>query len=108
MVNEQPAHDVRRHREEMSAVLPARALLIDESQISLVNQPGRGQRMVGSFAQHVRTRQASEFLVHGIHQGLGGRFLAVTPCQEQARDIGGWACALGRHPGDSTPRGGSR
>jgi hypothetical protein len=50
-------HQLRAHGEEVSAVLPACLLGIDQPQVGLVHQSGGLQRVIGTFVSHVTLGQ---------------------------------------------------
>jgi len=50
VIDQDPAHNIRRDAEKMGAVLPLDVFLIDELQVSFMNKRGRLQRMVGALA----------------------------------------------------------
>ena len=62
-VHEDPSHDAGRRSEEVGPTQPPGLSLIDESDVGLVHEGGRLQRMACRFTTHVCCRQASEFVV---------------------------------------------
>jgi hypothetical protein len=63
MIHKQPAHYLCGNAEEVSAVLPVHPRLIDEAYISLMNQSGRLQGVIWSFAPQIIRRELSQFIV---------------------------------------------
>src|SRR5688572_15879589 len=63
VVNQDAAHHLRSHAEEMCAVLPGHLSLINQTQVSLMDQ-GRGlQCVIGAFASEIITCQTAEFAI---------------------------------------------
>ena len=87
VIHQQPAHHARRHREEVRAVLPVDASLIDQLEVGLVDQRRRRQRMIPPLTDEIAPRQTAQLVVNGVHQGAAGRLRAVAPREQQARDI---------------------
>jgi hypothetical protein len=50
MIDEDPAHQLRRNTEELRTVLPRRASLIDQAHVQLVHEGSRRERVVGTFS----------------------------------------------------------
>ena len=88
-VDEDAAHQARRHRQEMDAVLPVDLLRADQAQVGLVDQRGRLQAVPGALASHAAARDAMQLLVDERHQLLEGGFVAATPREQQAGDAAG-------------------
>ena len=68
VVDEDAAHGLRRNGQEMGAVLPLHALVIDQPQVGFVDQRRRLQAVAGALALHVVVRQTTEFVVHDRRQ----------------------------------------
>jgi hypothetical protein len=65
----------------MRAVLPVHILLIDQTQIGFVNQRCRLQRVAGSFAAKIPSRQPMQFLINQRQQFIARGFVAAVPGQ---------------------------
>jgi hypothetical protein len=63
MIYEQATHYLCSNPKKMRAVLPVHPRLIDESEISLMNQCRRLQRVIDSFTPQVIRRELTEFIV---------------------------------------------
>ena len=71
----------------MGALLPLDSRLIDELEVSLVNEGRRAERMVFALGSEPVVRDALEFLVHESHEAIE-RLLPSVPCRvEQLGDI---------------------
>jgi len=64
LVDQNTAHHLRGDAEELSAVLPDRSVLIDESQVGFVNQRGWLEGMVWALMAKVLGGPPPKFLVH--------------------------------------------
>ena len=53
MVHQNPPHQLRGNREEVCAILPAHALVVDEAQVSFIDQGGCLQGVAGTLPAHV-------------------------------------------------------
>ena len=56
---------------------------VDETQVSLVHQRRRLQRMIRSLLPHVTLRQTMELIVDERHQSVEGRTVALGPSPEE-------------------------
>jgi hypothetical protein len=68
MIDQDPAHHLRRNAVKMRATLPGNALLPDEPQVRFVDEGGRLKGVVGSLATEVRGGAAPQLLVDQGHQ----------------------------------------
>ena len=68
VIDQDAAHHLRRHAEEVRAVLPDDALLADEPQVGLVNERRRLQRVLDPFAAEVGRGPPPELVVDHLHQ----------------------------------------
>src|SRR5207244_2535146 len=73
VVDEDAAHELRRHREEMGPPLPVDALLVDEVHPRLVHQRRGLQGVLGALAAHHRGGAAAQVVVHDGQQRLDRR-----------------------------------
>jgi len=74
---------LRRHREEMSAILPLHALIAHEAHVSLIHQRRRLQALAWTLASHVAARQSVELLIHDRGQPFERARVSVGPRAEQ-------------------------
>jgi hypothetical protein len=86
VVDEDAAHHLRGHADELRAVLPARAPLVNHQQVRLVDEGGRLERVVGALAPEVVAGQPPQLVVDERHQLVEGRAVAAAPLFEQLRD----------------------
>ena len=87
VVDEDAAHRLRRHGEEMGAVLPVHALVIDQPQVGFVDQRRRLQAVAGALAPHVVVRQTTELVVDDRHQEGERTLIPVAPRPEKRADV---------------------
>src|SRR4026207_2405351 len=86
MIDEHAPHHLRRDPEELCAILPGRAL-IDESQIGLIDQRRRLQRVIPPFASQVGGSPPVELVVHDWYQLVSRTDIAVAPCTQQSGHV---------------------
>jgi hypothetical protein len=79
VINQNPSHHLRRHPEEVCAVLPVDLILTGQSKEGLVNKRRWLQRVIGAFGTQVMVGQAPEFFVDGLHQPFQRLGIAVAP-----------------------------
>ncbi len=73
----------------MCAVLPAHVLPVNQPDISLVDKGTGLQRVSGALVAHVVMRQAVQLLINQRSQRLEGSLVAITPGDQQPRDLFG-------------------
>jgi hypothetical protein len=76
-------------REEMPTVVPARRVrrsVPDQSQVCLMHQGGRLERMTGRLGGHALPGQCAQLVVNDREQLLCGMGLAAVDRREQARN----------------------
>ena len=98
-VDQHAPHDLRRHGEEVGAVLPARVLPVDQPQVGFVDQRRRLQEVARPLSRHVARREAVQLLLDHRRQRVERGLVASAPGHEQLGDIGGGV--HGRFPGPS-------
>src|SRR6476660_2669907 len=83
MVDQDPSHHFRGEAEELRAVLPVNVFLIDQPEVSLVDQGGRLQRVIGKLLTQAINRDSPQFLVnerqHLVERGL----VAIAPVDKK-------------------------
>src|SRR6202043_2609587 len=84
MVDEDLPHHPGRDAEEVRAVFPAHVWLPDQPQIGLMNEGGGLQRVIPSFAPHVRARSTTELSMDGDEESLPIVRRAGPPTPEQS------------------------
>ena len=70
----------------MSAVLPADRLNVHESQVDLVNQCGRLQKMARLFPRHAAMGHTAQLIFDHGSQLFQGRIVSLAPCFEELRN----------------------
>ena len=86
-VHEDAAHQLRRQREEVRAIGPARDPHVDQTQIRLVNERGALQRQPGALAPYVAARLRAQLGVDERRELLERALVSLAPGFQQARDI---------------------
>jgi hypothetical protein len=81
-INENPAHQPRRHREEVRAVLPPNPIDFNEPQVHLVDERRRLEGVADPFTLHVMTGQAAQLLMDQRQQRVKRVGFAPVPSQE--------------------------
>jgi len=87
LVDQDPAHRARRSAEEVPAPVPARVGVPHQTQVGLVHEAGRLQRLARTLARHARARQRAQLVVDQRQELLGPARSASALLQllEQAR-----------------------
>jgi hypothetical protein len=77
-----PDH-LRRHAEEVRAVLPPDMLLVNETQVRFVYQGGTLQGVVRPFAPQIPRGQPAQFSVNERCQPVERLLIAIAPADQQ-------------------------
>jgi eukaryotic-like serine/threonine-protein kinase len=98
VIDENPPHQTGSHTKEVSAVAPPELPLIDEADVSLVDERGWLQRMFGAFATQLRACDTSEMVVDRRYELTKGVLFSVADRDQQS---GYFTTARfpNRHPG---------
>src|SRR5262249_20858174 len=86
-IDENAPHHLRRDGEELRAVLPLRAPLIDETQIRLVHERGWLQRVALPLSTKVRGSTVPQLFVDECHDALARVQISIPPGREELRDV---------------------
>jgi len=87
VIDQDPAHDLRRDTKEMRAILPIDLALVDEPDVGLMNQSRRLQGVVGALSPKLARGHAAELRVDEWQQLAERSAVAATPITEQRRDV---------------------
>ena len=87
MIDENAPHHLRDHRQELSAILPPRVLLIGEAKIRLVYERRRLQRVPGAFAPELRGGTAAQLAIDECHRPIARLEIARGPGAQEARHV---------------------
>jgi hypothetical protein len=87
VIDQDTAHQFRSGAEEVSAVLPSNAALVDQMKICLVNQSSGFKGVVQTLAAKETGRQAPQLVVHDRQQLVDCCLVTVTPILEQPGDL---------------------
>ena len=87
VIDENAPHYLRRDGEEMRTIGPVNVFLIDEPNVSLVDEGCGLKRVTFSLPAHVATRKAMEFVVDQRIQLVECVLVSVAPLSEQLSDL---------------------
>ena len=89
VVHQDLSHQPRGHAKKMRAALPGRIRLIDEPNVSLVDQRGWLQRVPLAFLAQVAGGKLTEFAVHQGREVIEGLLVPFRPFGQQERHFVG-------------------
>jgi len=87
VIDEDAAHQPRRHSKEVSFILKVPLSLLNQTQPRLVDQGRRLQRVIDALPAHKGAREAAEFIVKETYEWLRGFRIASVKPVEQLRDF---------------------
>src|SRR6187399_1358811 len=90
VVHEHAAHDLRRQREKLLAVLPLEYALPGKPDECFVDQRRALQRVIAALACHLAPREAADVVVDHRPQRVERGGVAVGPALQESRDLAGW------------------
>lgn len=93
MLDQDPAHQLRRDREEMGPVLPLHPVVVHEAHVGFVDQSSGLEAVSLALTSHVAVRKTSELGIDDWRELLERASIAVTPGTEQRTDV---VCAMVR------------
>ncbi len=93
MIHQDLSHEARGQREEVGPIFGLKYRLVDQSQVSLVDQRGALQGVSGTFLVKVTPRNDTELGVHHGDELMKSLSIPGFPPDEEFAD---WS---GRHPG---------
>src|SRR5262249_39956203 len=82
-----PPHHLRRDGKEVYPVLPANFLLTGQTQVRLVDERRRLQRVSGVLASKIMRSEPAQILIDQGHQCSERFFVTVTPGDKQLGDF---------------------
>ena len=83
VIYQNPTHHLRCHVEELCAILPAGARLIEEAEVSFIDQRRGLQRVSRMFPPQVMMGQAAQIVVNESDQPVERCPFAVAPVDKQ-------------------------
>ena len=86
-VDQDVPHQLRRDCQEVGAVLPADVTPVHEADKRFVHQRGRLKHVAGPLAPQVPASELAQFRVDERHELVEGRFVPVSPRDEQLCDL---------------------
>ena len=87
VIDENAAHHLRDHRQELCPVLPVGIPLIDETEIRLVHEGGRLQGVSCAFAPELCSGTPPQLAIHERHRPIAGVQIAPGPGTQETRDV---------------------
>ena len=87
MVHQDTSHHLRRHAEEVRAVLPIRTVLVHHPQVEFMHQRGGLQSVFVPLMPQEAIRHPAEFVIDQRHQALKSRLIAASPALQQCCDM---------------------
>jgi hypothetical protein len=88
VVDQDPPHQPRGHREELVAILPM-SRLSDDAEVRLVREIGRRQRVGTPLLLQKRRGSAPELGIEKRHHRVARRFIPTAPGLKQPRQLTG-------------------
>ena len=85
VVDQDPAHGLGGDREEVAAVLPGDARLVDEAEIRLVDDGRRLERVARALSPELALGDLAQLRIDERHEPLDGRRVAFVPGDEKPR-----------------------
>ena len=85
-LHDDSAHQSCSDGEEVSAILPAHRVLLDELHVGFMNERRRLQRVIG-FAPHLPPREPPQLPIHYRHQPFERAAVPGSPRNEQLRNV---------------------
>src|SRR5262252_7509978 len=99
VVNQDAPHCLGRNRKKMGAILPVNGALVDQFEISLVNQGGGFQCLLMVLTMKILVRHSSQFAVDDRQQLAEGLLIPVTPLMKQLSHIVFFDCHFAKLSG---------
>ena len=87
MIDQDPAHDLRRDAKEMRPILPVDLALVDEPDIHLMNKGRWLQGVVGPLVPKLARGNAAKLSIDEREQLVERSPVTATPIAEQRRDV---------------------
>src|ERR1043165_1738584 len=87
VIDQDPPHDLRGDGEEVRTIGPLHVFLIDETNVSFVDERGGLERVAFSFPAHVAAREPVQFVVDQGIQLVERGLVPVPPFGEQFSDL---------------------
>jgi hypothetical protein len=87
VIDQDPAHDLRRDTKEMRAIPPIDLALVDEPDVHLMHKGRWLQGMVGPLVPKLARGNVAELRIDEWQQLIQRSLVAATPIAEQRRDV---------------------
>lgn len=87
MIDEDPAHQLRRNAEELRTVLPGRASLIDQAHVQLVYERRRRERVIGTFPPELARRDPPQLAIDDGEQAIERARISFRPSQQEPCNV---------------------
>jgi hypothetical protein len=83
MVDQDAAHETRRKREEVRAILPLNAPQIDQADERFVDQSRRLESVIAPLASELEPGETAKLLMDDWHQLVERNTIAAAPREQQ-------------------------
>ena len=87
VIDEDLAHQLRRHRKKVRPVLQRQPVHIHQSQVDLMHERRRLKGVPGLFTLEMAARHAAQLVIHERDQTVERLGVALAPGQEQSSYI---------------------
>ena len=87
VVDENPPHQRRRHREKVAPIAPLHPIDICQPEIRLVHERRCLERVVSALILHVVMREAPQLPIDDRHERIARGWIVVRPCRQQRRHV---------------------
>jgi len=105
MIHEDASHQLRGNTKKMSPVLPLGRLLMEKTQIGLVNECAALKCVVGAFPPEVVTCDAAQLRINQGNQLFMSVLIPLSPVVEQYTDSFSRLWAHRVTPNEPSPKG---
>jgi len=87
LIDQQPAHHARSHREKMRAVLPVNLANVSQLQEGFVDERRRRNVVAGPFPPEVAPCHATKLVIDQRRKLVESTLVTSPPCDEQCRQV---------------------
>src|SRR5262249_4001550 len=87
MIDQNLTHQAGGHAEKVGAALPLGHLLVNQANVSLVQQGRRLERVIETLTSEIAGREMAQLLVHKRYQLVQSISIALFPVDQQPSDL---------------------